>query len=166
MRHQEKKYRVDSFAKIQKTLEEKGIEAEKEVTTTHYYAPQKGNDVVKFVKFTDKNEIHILEETRGKFSLKENVPVENSEAGFQWLKDKGYKTVSVVKMVNADYGYKNGIVGLYVINDFLHSIILDFPEGQHEAIEKELGFGAAEVISVPYNKLLEQIGKLRSMKLN
>jgi hypothetical protein len=42
---------------------------------------------------------------------------------------------------------------------------LDFPEGQHEAIEKKLGLGTAEVINVPYNKLLEQIGRLRSMKL-
>ena len=69
-------------------------------------------------------------------------------------------------MDNTDYEYKNGLVGLYIVDDFLHSVILDFPEGQHEEIEKELGLDTAEVISVPYNKFLEKIGRLRSIKLN
>ena len=166
MKHQEKKYRVNSFAKIQEILSEADVKKGKEVVTTHYYAPQENNDVVKLVKYSDRNEIHILEESQGSYALKENIPVENTAAGLQWLKDGGYKTVNIVKMVNTDYEYKNGVIGLYIINDFLHSVILDFPEGQHEAIEKEFGLATAEVISVPYNKFLEKIGKLRLMKLN
>ncbi len=166
MKHQEKKYQVDSFTKIQKILVEEDAKKGKEVITTHYYAPQESNDVVKLVKYGGRDEIHILEESNGKFFLKENIPVENTDAGLKWLKDKGCKTVNVLKMVNTDYEYKNGVVGLYVIDSFLHSVILDFPEGQHREIEKELGLGTAEVIRASYNKFLEQVGKLRSMKLN
>ena len=68
-------------------------------------------------------------------------------------------------MANCDYEYKNGNVGLYIIDDFLYSVILDFPEGQHKVVEKELGLNAAELINIPYNKLLEKIGCLRSMNL-
>ena len=165
MKHQEKKYRVDSFTKIQKILDEADAKKGKAIVTTHYYAPQESNDVVKLVDYADSNEIHILEESQGRYSLKENIPLENTAAGLKWLKDKDYKIVSVVKMVTTDYEYKNGIVGLYIINGFLHSVILDFPEGQHEAREKELGLYTSEVISIPYNKYLEKIGKLQTIKL-
>lgn len=165
MKYLEKKYRVDSFTKILRLLNEKVAKKGQEVVTTHYYTRQESNDVVKLVKFIDKNEIHILEEKQGRFSLKQNIPVPSTDAGLQWLKDKGYKTVNIVKMTNIDYEYKNGIVGLYIIDDFLYSIILDFPEGQHEVMEKELGLNSAEIINIPYNKLLEKIGRLRSMNL-
>lgn len=56
-----------------------------------------------------------------------------------------------------DYDYKGGIVGLYIINDDLFSIILDFPPGEHEVIASELGMEAAEVIDLPYNKYLESL---------
>lgn len=165
MKYLEKKYRVNSFTKILKLLNEKGAKKGQEIVTTHYYTQQESNDVVKLVKFVDRNEIHILKEKQGRYSLKSNIPVLNTDAGLQWLKDKGYKTVNIVKMINTDYEYKNGIVGLYIIDDFLYSVILDFSEGQHEPIEKELGLNSPEVISIPYNKLLEKIGRLRLMNL-
>jgi len=165
MKHQEKKYLVDSFSRIQKILNETGAKRRPRVVTIHYYAQQEGNDVVKLVRYNDRNEIHILEESQGRFSLKENIPVESTDAGLQWLKDRGAGVVNLVKMANTDYEYKNGIVGLYIIDDFLYSIILDFPEGQHETIEKEFGLHTAKVISVPYNKLLKQMGRLRPMNL-
>jgi hypothetical protein len=165
MKYQEKKYRVDSFTKIQNVLNENNAKKGQENITIHYYAQQESNNVVKLVKYNDRNEIHILEESQGKLSLKQNISVPTTDAGLQWLKDKGYKTVDIVKMVNTDYEYKNGIVGLYIIDDFLYSIILDFPEGQHEAIEKKLGLNTTKVISIPYNKLLEKISHLRSMNL-
>ena len=124
------------------------------------------NSILKLVQFVDKNEIHILKESQGKFYLNDEIPVESTKAGLKWLKNKGYKKVNVVKMANTDYEYKNGIVGLYVIEDFLYSVILDFPEGQYEAIEKEFELDTAKIISVPYNKFLEQIGRLKSMKLD
>ncbi len=123
MKYQEKKYRVESFTKILKFLKEKGAKKGEEIVTIHYYAPQKTNDVVKLVKFSDKNEIHVLKESNGKFSLTENIPIKNTETGLQWLKDKGYKAVNIVKMANTDYEYKGGIVGFYLIDDFLTSII-------------------------------------------
>lgn len=166
MKHQEKKYRVDSFASIQNILDKNNAKKGQEVITMHYYAQKEGNDVVKLVKYVNnRNEIHILEASQGRFSLKEKIPVPSTDAGLQWLKDKSCKTVNIVKIANTDYEYKNGVVGLYIIDDFLYSIILDFPEGQHEAIEKELGLNIAEVISIPYNKLLEKIGRLRSVDL-
>lgn len=166
MKYQEKKYKVDSFSKIKKILEEKGVRANREVLSTHYYSQQESNDVVKLVKFSDKNEIHKLEESNGRFNLKENIPMESAEEGFEWLKNKGYKTVNVAKMANTDFEYKGGIVGLYLIDDFLHSVILDFPEGQAGAIEREFGLSNAEVINIPYNKYLEKIGKLKTVHLS
>jgi len=68
-------------------------------------------------------------------------------------------------MEYTEYAYKNGTVGLYVINDFLHSVVLYYPPDKHAAIEKEFGLEHAKVIAVPYNKLLDQMGRLQSMKL-
>lgn len=166
MKHQEKKYQVESFDQVKKILDKLGIKKSEESITNHYYGQHKGNDVVKLVKYADRNEIHVLKESEGKFSLEESLPMENTEEGLKWLKDKGYKVVNLVKMANVDYEYKGGLVRLYVIDDWSHSVILDYPEGKHEAIEKEFGLETAEVISVPYNKQLEQMGKLRSMRLD
>lgn len=165
MKYQEKKYLVDSFSKIRKILNQSDAKKDSKVITTHYYAQKEGNDVVKLIKFTDRNEIHILKESQGKFTLQENLPVESTDTGLRWLKDRGYNVINLVKMANTDYEYKNGTVGLYIIDDFLHSVILDYPAGHHEAIEKEFGLETARVINVPYNKLLEQMDHLRSMKL-
>lgn len=156
---------MESFTKIQKILNVKGAKRGHEVVTIHYYVQQEGNDVVKLVKYIDRNEIHLLKESQGSYYLKENIPVENIDAGLQWLKDKGYKVVNIVKMDNTDYEYKDGIVGLYIIDDFLYSVILDFREGQHEEMEREFELQTAEIIYVPYNKYVDQIGRLQSRKL-
>jgi len=163
MKHHEKKYRVDDFNQIDRKLKEVGAKKLKHTTSTHYYARQAGNDVVKLVKYSDRNEIHILQETGGTFVLKENISVKSTDAGLRWLKGKGYTKADIVTMAYTDYGYKNGIVGLYIINGFLHSVILDFPEQQHPTMEKELGLATAEVLSIPYNKYLERIGKVETL---
>ena len=165
MKYQEKKYKVDSFVTISKLLNEKGAKNEKEVVTMHYYTQQPNNEVVKLVEYDNRNEIHMLTESNGKYLLKQKIPVLTLRQGLKWLKDKGYKIVDLVKMVYTDYEYKNGIVGLYVINDFLYSVILDFPEEQLKTIENEFGFSNIEIINIPYNKLLDQLGRLHSMDL-
>ena len=136
MHHIEKKYRLDSFIQALALLKEKGAHAVKRVVNTHYYAQKEGNDVVKLIEYADRNEIHILAESQGKYTLTEKIPMQSREAGLQWLKEKGYKVVDIVKMDYTDYEYDGGVVGLYLINDFLHSLILDYPEGQHEKKEK------------------------------
>ncbi len=166
MKHQEKKYQVDSFAEIERILKKVGAKKGKTVVSTHYYAQQQGNNVVKSVEYANRNEIHILKESKGKFTLREKIQLENTQTGLRWLQNKGYTAVDLVKMENTDYEYKGGVVGLYIIDDFLHSVILDFPHRQCMMVEKELSLETTKVISVSYNKLLEQIGRLRSMKLN
>lgn len=166
MEHQEKKYLVDSFADIEKILKHVGAKKGKEVVAIHYYGQHKGNDVEKFVEYEDRCEIHILKESNGRFTLTEHSPIPDKEAGIAWLKSRGYTTANIVKMAYTEYEYKNGTVGLYIIDDFLHSVILYYPPGAHEAIEKEFGLQTAKVISVPYNKLLEQLGRLRSIQLH
>lgn len=166
MKHQEKKYRVDSFDLVLNILNKNNARKEKEVINTHYYAQKEDNGVVKLVKYSDRNEIHILDEIDGKYILKQKIPMENTESGLKWLKEKGYKAVDIVKMAYTDYEYKSGIVGLYTINDFLYSIILDFPEGEHNDIEKEFGLNPSNVINIPYNKYLEKLGRLQSTNLN
>lgn len=166
MELQEKKYLVDSFENIQRFLDEKSAVKGKEITATHYYGEYAGNDVEKFVEYADRYETHVLKEQNGRFTMTEHAPITDKDAGMAWLKKKGYTTANLVKMVYTEFTYKNGTIGLYVIDDFLHSVILYYPPGEHETIEKEFGLENAEVITIPYNKYLNQLGRLRSINLN
>jgi len=164
MKNQEKKYLVPNFEEVLNLLEAKGAKKGEEKISWHYYAELPNNDVVKLVCKADANEIHVLKETDGKFDLVEDVPVGSKEEGFKWLNEKGYKNVGVVKMVNTNYEYGSGDVGLYVINDWLYSVILDYPAGEHEKYEKEFGLENAEQLKLPYNKYLEEKGKLEKIE--
>ena len=126
MKQQEKKYRVDSFTKVLEILSKNNAKKKQEIINIHFYTQKEGNDVVKLVKYRDQNEIHILDEIDGKYILKQKIPMKSTEEGLRWLKDKGYKMVDIIKMTYTDYEYKGGIIGLYTINDFLYSVILDF----------------------------------------
>jgi len=165
MKYQEKKYQVESFDEIKKILGKLEIKKSGGAVTNHYYGQHEGNDVTKLVEYKDKNEIHVLKEKDGKFDLVESLSMESVEAGLKWLKNKGYKVVNLVKMANEDYEYKGGQVRLYTIDDWLLSVILDYPEGEHEAIGREFGLGGTDRIKIPYNKQLEEAGKLRIMRL-
>lgn len=98
--------------------------------------------------------------------MTEQKQVAGKKQGIDWLKSRGYINADSVKMAYAEYEYKNGTVGLYTIDDLLHSVILYYPPNEHNEMEKEFGLEKAEVIKLPYNKYLEKLGKLRSMKLN
>ncbi len=165
MKPQEKKYLVDSFTTIQKILKEKGAKKKKEIISIHYYGQHEGNDVEKFVEYADRYEVHTLKEEDGRFTLTEHKTIKDKDAGLAWLKEKGYTTANIVKMAYTEYEYKNGTVGLYIIDDFLHSVILYYSPSQHKSIEKEFGLQKTEVMTVPYNKYLERLGKLHSMQL-
>jgi hypothetical protein len=165
MKHHEKKYLVKDFDDIQARLNAVDAKKVKSDSSLHYYAKQRGNDVVKLVKYQGKNEIHVLTETNGTFALKNNLPVKDTADGLKWLKDNGFTKIGLVKMDNTDYTFGAGIVGLYAINDFLHSVILDFPVDQHLKMQKVFGLDDAKMIEVPYNKYLEKIGRLKLTKL-
>ncbi len=165
MEPQEKKYRVESFAGIQNKLSEASAKKGREIVSTHYYGEHESNDVEKFVEYVDRYEVHALKESGGRFTMTEHKPIADKAAGIAWLKGKGYTTANIVKMAYTEYEYKNGTVGLYTINDFLKSVILYYPPPQHEAIEKEFGLQNAEVIAVPYNKYIEQMGRSQSMHI-
>lgn len=167
MQHQEKKFRVSSFEGIKNLLQDSNSTPTQTSTSTHYYAQLTGPGVTKLVIYGDTDAaIHILDEADGKFTLREDIPVNDKQAGMQWLKDHNFNLVSKVQMTHADYPYKSGIVGLYTINDLLLSVILDYPPGQHEDIERELGLEGCEVIAAPYNVYLQQLGLLQPKKLN
>jgi|SRR3989344_3419807 len=156
MRHLEKKYEVKDFVAIRQKLQTLGITWTHHARSEHYYAKHSGNDVVKLVHSKNKDEIHLLKESVGTFNLTKIIPVDNIESGLKWLKDKGYEDVQTIKMEHSDYPYKGGIIGLYLINDSLHAIILDFPPNQHEAIAKELDLVNVPVIDTPFNKHLNK----------
>ena len=137
----------------------------KEIVSTHYYGEHKGNDVEKFVEYADRCEIHILQEQDGKFTMTEHRSITNKDEGFSWLKSRGFTTANIVTMAYTEYEYKEGTVGLYVIDDFLSSVILYYSPEKLEAMEKEFELEHAEVISLPYNKYMNTLGKLRTMKL-
>lgn len=165
MKPQEKKYQVNSFIKILKLLKEKGAKKKQRIISTHYYGQHKSNDVEKFVEYSDHFEIHILKESDGKFTMIEHKSIPDKDSGFKWLKNRGFTMANIVKMDYEEYKYKNGKIGLYTIDDFLHSVILYYPSDKHEAMEKEFGLNNSEVISVPYNKLLKKMNCLRSLKI-
>jgi len=160
MKHQEKKYRVDDFAGIKDKLAALGAMEASEGSSTHYYTPQPSNDVVKIVAHAGRCEVHMLEEVDGKFALTQRISLKDLAGGLKWLRGNGYQQVAVVTMRHVDYKYRGGIVGLYTINDWLRSVILDFPAGEHDSVAKELGLERAEVIEVPYNRYLEKMGRL------
>ena len=162
---QEKKYKVDSFKDILQLLKKKKAVEEKKIVATHYYGEHSSNNVEKFVEYEDRYEIHILEELNGKFTLTEHSKIVNRNAGITWLKKRGFTKASIVKMVYTEYIYGNGIVGLYKINDFLNSVILNYPSSEHSEKEKEFGLTKAEIIKIPYNKCLEKIGHFQSISL-
>ena len=165
MKHQEKKYRVEDFAAIERKLTTLNAKKVGQSSSTHYYAPQPNNDVVKLVEHSDRCEIHMLAEADGKFALTQRVALKDLHEGLEWLRENGYDEVAVVKMRNTDFEYRGGVVGLYVINDFLYSVILDFPSGEHDGVAQELGMSGAEAIDVPYNTYLERLGRLELSKV-
>jgi hypothetical protein len=162
----EKKYQLDSFTPILKIIKEKKLIKLKEVASVHYYAKHEGNDIEKFVEYPDRVEVHVWKEVNGEFTPTENFLIKDKSEGLAWLKRRGNKIANIVKMDYTEYEYKNGTVGLYTIDDFHHSIILNFSEGEHENVEKDFGLQKAETITVPYNKMLEKMGKLRSINLD
>ena len=80
--------------------------------------------------------------------------------GLSRLKKKGFDYTSIVRMKSTDYLYKDGIVGLYTVNETLLSVILDFPASKHEEIQKIFGLQSTELINIPYNKYLENNDRL------
>ena len=166
MKHQEKKYQINSFNHVIGVLKRLGALKKSGKVTHHYYGQSDGNDVTKLVKYQDKCEIHILKETDGKFDLTDNIPVKDIKDGLKWLKTNGFKAVDIIKMENIDYEYNGGLVRLYTIDDWLKSVILDYPKGKHEKIAEKLGLVSNDQIKVPYNKHLASLGKLRSREVN
>lgn len=163
MQLQEKKYRVDSFDSISIILKDAPIV--RKVVSSHYYGHHDGHNVEKFVEYPDRFEIHILEESDGAFTMIDHKQIPGKDAGFAWLKEKGYTVADIVYMEYTEYDYNECIVGLYVINNFLHSIILNCLPGRHADMEKSLGLEGAELIHAPYNKYLKQLNKLQSIEL-
>lgn len=164
MNRLEKKYRVERLASTKAKLEQLGIKPYEDVTSTHYYARRADNDVVKLVAYSDRNEIHTLrQEPTGTFKLVSNLAMPSRKAGLLWLKEQGYSTLDVVTMRYATYRYQGGLIGLYIINDTLYSVILEFPARLHDAMEQTLGLQNAEVITAPYNKCLEATNKAKTL---
>ncbi|HLC91738.1 MAG TPA: hypothetical protein VJC09_01670 [Candidatus Saccharimonadales bacterium] len=155
MKHSERKYRVKDFKAIKQKLTDVHAQKIKQAVTTHYYAQLIGNDVIKLVHYEDRDEIHKLKEANGAFTLTDRIPVVNAESGLKWLKQRGHTETSKIIMAYEEYSYKGGIVGLYVINDDLYSVILDYPPRQFVLIEKQFNLDKAEVIDMPYNKYIQ-----------
>ena len=155
-KHSEKKFKVDSFVSIQKKLSELDAKLVSESESHHYYGVQASKDVAKLVVSDSKCEIHILKEKEGTFNLTEKFKVKNKDEGIKWLQKNGFKEIVYIKMAHRDYAYGNGIVGLYVINDSLLSVILDYPTDSHAKLTEILDLDTAEVIVQPYNQYLQK----------
>lgn len=162
---QEKKYRVSSFTSVYAFLQSQHSPKIQTIDSTHYYGDHEGNDVEKFVEYADRCEIHILKENDGKFTLIEHRQIPGKQEGLAWLRERGHTTASIVRMQYEEYAYKGGTVGLYTINNSLLSVILYYPPGMLDAVEKDLNLQDAEVIRVPYNIYLMMLGLAVSVQL-
>ena len=162
----EKKYRVNGFEEVLPRLLSLGAKPLKQSESTHYYAPREDNDVVKLVSKSTGFEIHELTESAGKFELTRSLQMKDLDSGLQWLLGQGYTEVGILHMEDTEYAYDTGVVGIYVINHTLRSVILDFPEGKHERPAQQLGLNDTELIEMPYNKYLEIHGDLRLVKID
>lgn len=162
---QEKKYQVDSFDTILRLIKEINLKKIKEVTSLHYYGKKDSNDVEKFVVYPDRVEVHVFKNVDGNFVSVEDFKIDSEQKGFEWLKSRGFTEANLIKMDYVEYGYKDGTVGLYTIDDFYKSVILYFSPKDHLEVEKLFGLENSEVITIPYNKLMEKMGKLRTIKL-
>jgi hypothetical protein len=162
MPHVEKKYHVKSFDDILAYLDKIDAKKIKEVISIHYYGQRNDNDVEKFVQYPDRFEVHVFKEIDGTFKEILNQKIPNKQSGYDWLKNKGYTQINVVKMDYTEYAYKNGTVGFYIINKTLLSVILYYPPDDLAAIEKAFDLQNAEVIAVPYNKYLKRLGQLQA----
>lgn len=163
MTKQERKYLVKSFTKIKKILSNKKISQSQYSATDHFYGRQKGNNVTKLVKYSDKLEIHVLEEEDGIYLLKKTIPMKTVNEGINWLRNSGFSVIDIVKMESITYDYLGGLVRLYLIDGWLHSVILSHDNEKLSEVEKKLGIKKADVIAQPYNVYLESLGKLRTM---
>jgi hypothetical protein len=166
MATQELKFRVDSFASVERKLGELGAERVKHSESSHYYVPLPGNGVLKLVVKPGRAELHELSERQGKFELVKNVPMHTLRNGLKSLKKRGFDRVGLVHMAHTDYRLRDGIVGLYIINGHLKSVILDFPSGEHDQVRRILGMDGSELIEIPYNKYLQQRGQLELVPID
>jgi len=155
VKHQEKKYAVHSFDEILKELNQVQAVRLPRSITHHYYAQLESNDVLKLVVSDSKSVIRKLEESNGRFTLVEDIPMTSKQAGIDWLQSHGYCNLQEVIMDCESYEYQNGMISLYKINNIL-SVITDFPAEQQDNIRNEFHLVDCEVINVPYNKYLQR----------
>ncbi len=155
-KHTEKKFKVASFTDIRRILKELNAKHASRSESHHYYGMQQSRDVTKLVLSENKCEIHILKEQDGTFTLTKTIKVKDKHEGIKWLEKNGFKEIMHIKMAHDDYEYDNGIVGLYVINDELLSVILDYPLSRHQEISELFKLSSAEVIEQPYNQYLKK----------
>lgn len=162
---QEKKYQVETLDPILQIIKEKELQKIRDVHSIHYYGNNEGNDVEKVVVYPDKVEIHVWKNVDGKFTSVEDFKVESEQKGIEWLKSRGFNQANIIKMDYTEYSYEDGVIGLYLIDDFHKSVILTFLPERIPDVEKIFGLENAEVITTPYNKLLDKLGKIRSIEI-
>lgn len=160
----EQKYHVDNMDDIESCLHDLGADFDGEHTSTHYYAPT--NEGVKKV-VQRKSGFYFVEmsQKNGRFEVFSQHKLPSLVSGYQTLKTQGFKEVDVVEMKHRDYRLRNGIVGLYVINGNLPSIIIDFPDGSHEKVEHELGLKLSMRINDPFSRILRQMKLNKTIKI-
>jgi len=159
----EKKFRVSTFEPILAYIQQCHIPSTLEVRTTHYYAQLPTEDTLKIINYGDRVEIHRLTTTHGLHSLDEVIPLQSVEDGLQWFHARGYDKLDVLAMHDREFEFKGGGFALYTINNTVCSIILGYPEEDLASMEQALGLQSAEVISVPYNKYLAQLGMVQTI---
>lgn len=162
----EMKFKVDGFANVVGAIKQAGGKPTGTHSSRHYYANQPGNSVLKLVVSGGESAIHHLQEHDGTYRMVEQIPVSGAAAGLKWLADNGTSMIEEVQMTHTDFELDGGVVGLYLINDELNSVILDFPPQRHDEVAAWLGLAGAERITIPYNAYLRHAGRLAARPID
>lgn len=165
MKYLETKYRVKDFGAIEQRLKDLGAQPIKMSETTHFYAQRPDLNVTKLVDYGNRWQIHELAEANGTFALTRKIDMPSRQAGLDWLRNQGYHKVQVVTMADRGFEVPDGEIGLYLINDWLTSVIVDVPAEYQDAWAQKLELHAQDIITTPYNVLLESLGRANFMQL-
>lgn len=149
----EELYLVDDFAPVEDRLQALGAADLGEHVSLHYCAHVESGSL-KVVKRETGWDITEMAEEDGQFEVVSQKSIGNKDEGFAVLRERGFNEVEVVEMNYHEYDLKGGIVGLYVLNKLIKSVVIDYPEGEHVEIKKELLLDDAQKINMSFSVLL------------
>lgn len=146
-------FETDDLDSFRRKLEALGATDLGEGTSRHYYADV-GKGTLKVVERDTGWEITEMTGEDGRFVVSSKQSLVDKQRGFSILRSKGHTKVEFVEMKFHDYEYDGGVIGLYVINEVLSAIVIDYPPESLDGIVGELKLNKLKQIKESFNVVL------------